>query len=334
MGSSRDTDTVAQRTDWLLEEYHEALYRRTDRLFAAILGVQWLIALAFAFAVAPRRWAGVESAREPHLWLAFAVGCGITAFPVILALKQPGKPRTRYVIAGAQMLMSALLIHLTRGRIETHFHVFGSLAFLAIYNDWRVLAVASATIVGDHLLRAVIFPISVYGSSHLPLWRTLEHAGWLLFSDIFLVRACVLSEREARELAVRQARLEDVSANIESRVLLRTAELRDNEERYRTLVTGSPIAIMQIDGRGSCLYANDLALKLLGLRADQIIGQTWTDSFNPLDRPKAEELAARGGGVDDLRTTGDARVLVRVGELGSHGDGVLARIVFMERIAA
>ena len=48
-------------------------------------------------------------------------------------------PSTRYTIATAQMLMSALLIHLTGGRIETHFHVFGSLAFLAFYRDWRVL---------------------------------------------------------------------------------------------------------------------------------------------------------------------------------------------------
>ena len=33
------------------------------------------------------------------------------------------------------MLWSGLLIHLTGGRIETHFHVFGSLAFLAFYLD-------------------------------------------------------------------------------------------------------------------------------------------------------------------------------------------------------
>ena len=43
------------------------------------------------------------------------------------------------------MLTSALLIHLTGGRIETHFHVFGSLAFLAFYRDWRVLVPADAS---------------------------------------------------------------------------------------------------------------------------------------------------------------------------------------------
>ena len=44
------------------------------------------------------------------------------------------------------MLMGALLIHLSGGRIETHFHVFGSLAFLALYRDWRVLVTASAVV--------------------------------------------------------------------------------------------------------------------------------------------------------------------------------------------
>ena len=41
------------------------------------------------------------------------------------------------------MLMGALLIHLTVGRIETHFHVFVSLAILAFYRDWRVLIPAT-----------------------------------------------------------------------------------------------------------------------------------------------------------------------------------------------
>ena len=50
----------------------------------------------------------------------------------LLALTRPGRASTRHVIAVGQMLTSALLIHLTGGRIETHFHVFGSLAFLAV----------------------------------------------------------------------------------------------------------------------------------------------------------------------------------------------------------
>ena len=70
---------------------------------------------------------------------------------------------TRHSIAVAQMLMGALLIHLSGGRIETHFHVFGSLAFLAFYRDWTVLVSASVVVAADHLLRGLFWPQSVYG---------------------------------------------------------------------------------------------------------------------------------------------------------------------------
>ncbi len=51
----------------------------------------------------------------------------LNALPVALILTRPGWIGTRYTIAIAQMLWSGVLIHLTGGRIETHFHVFGSL---------------------------------------------------------------------------------------------------------------------------------------------------------------------------------------------------------------
>ncbi len=82
-------------------------------------------------------------------------------------------------------LMSALLIHLTGGRIETHFHVFGSLAILAFYRDWRVLISASAVVYVDHLLRGMLWPQSVYGVLAAPVWRSLEHAGWVIFEVTF-----------------------------------------------------------------------------------------------------------------------------------------------------
>jgi hypothetical protein len=76
------------------------------------------------------------------------------------------------------MLMSALLIHLTGGRIETHFHVFGSLAFLAFYRDWRVLIPATIVVAVDHAVRGLYFPQSVFGVLTASPWRWVEHAGW------------------------------------------------------------------------------------------------------------------------------------------------------------
>src|SRR4051812_6283177 len=106
-------------------------HQRTDRMFAYLMIVQWLAGIAAACWISPRTWAGTSSQVHMHVWAAVFLGGIITAVPVHLVWKNPGALWTRQAIAVAQMLTSALLIHLTGGRIETHFHVFGSLAFLA-----------------------------------------------------------------------------------------------------------------------------------------------------------------------------------------------------------
>ena len=78
---------------------------------------------------------------------------------------RPAKVSTRYLVAASQMLMSALLIHLTGGRIETHFHVFGSLALLGFYRDWCVFVPAILVMAGDHFLRGIYLPQSVFGGT-------------------------------------------------------------------------------------------------------------------------------------------------------------------------
>src|SRR5207244_513368 len=97
-----------------------------------------------ALVVSPRTWAGAESRPHAHVWAAILLGGAIVIPPIMLALTRSGTMASRLAVALGQMLMGALLIHLTGGRIETHFHVFGSLALLACYRDWRVLVVASA----------------------------------------------------------------------------------------------------------------------------------------------------------------------------------------------
>jgi hypothetical protein len=103
------------------------------------MGLQWVGGIVAAYLISPRAWIGITSQTHLHVWAAIFLGGAISALPIILAITQPGKLTTRHTIGVAQMLMGALLIHITGGRIETHFHVFGSLAFLSFYRDWRVL---------------------------------------------------------------------------------------------------------------------------------------------------------------------------------------------------
>ena len=107
--------------------------------------------------------------------------------------------------------MSALLIHLTGGRIETHFHIFGSLAFLAFYRDWKVLVTASTVVALDHCLRGVYWPESVFGVMSARQYRWLEHTGWVVFEDIFLIQSCRQGVSEMRAFAERQDAAENAT---------------------------------------------------------------------------------------------------------------------------
>src|SRR5258707_12580963 len=98
--------------------------------------------------------------------------------------RNPGATMNRHVIAILQMMWSALLIHLTGGRIETHFHVFGSLALLAFYRDWTVLVPATLVVAADHAIRGALWPQSVYGELTASLWRTVGPASWVGFEDV------------------------------------------------------------------------------------------------------------------------------------------------------
>ena len=117
------------------------------------------------------------------------------------------------------------LIHLTGGRIETHFHIFGSLAFLAFYRDWRVLVTASIVVALDHFLRGTYWPRSIFGTVTPDSFRWIEHAGWVLFEDVFLFIMCHQSILEMRAIAGRQAELELTNDRIELAVKERTHEL-------------------------------------------------------------------------------------------------------------
>ena len=134
------------------------------------------------------------------------------------------------------MLMCALLIHLLGGRIEAHFNVFASLAFLALYRDWRVLITATVIVALDHFLRGVFWPRSVYGLSTVSPWRWVEHSTWVLFEDVVLIRGCLRSLREQGELAFRQADIEAAHSLVEDIVAIRTAELKQANAALQTEV--------------------------------------------------------------------------------------------------
>jgi len=217
--------STEDRSKALFYQHQQQVFRRTDRMFAVLMGLQWLGAIAAAYWISPLTWEGTASRVHSHVWLAIIFGGALASLPMFLAWRYPGKTATRHVIAAAQVLFSALLIHVMGGRIETHFHVFGSLAFLAMYRDWRVLIPATAIVAIDHFVRGMFWPQSVFGVLVASPWRPLEHAAWVIFEDVFLILSCRAGTLEMWNVAKKTAELERTNQTIERIIAERTTQL-------------------------------------------------------------------------------------------------------------
>jgi signal transduction histidine kinase len=224
--TSNQDEAIRQRTEAIFSGQLDANRKQTDRMFAWLVGIQWLGGVAAAFWISPRAWEGRYSHIHIHVWVAIFLGGAISAFPIFMALARPGSVLTRHVVAVGQMLSCGLLIHLMGGRIETHFQYFGALAFLAFYCDWRVLVTASAVAAADHFFRGFYWPQSMFGVLVADWWRWLEHAGWIVFEDIFLLLAIRQNLGAMLGVAERQAKLESVYQTVERQVEERTGELK------------------------------------------------------------------------------------------------------------
>jgi PAS domain S-box-containing protein len=229
-GHATFEDRVQQR----FEHSKVDIYKKVDKLFAILLFAEWIACMVTAAVISPRTWIGAYSETHIHMYAAIFLGGTIFALPALLAFLQPGKPLTRHIVAIGQMLMSALLIDVSGGRIETHFHIFGSLAFLAFYFDWRVLITASLIVAIDHFVRGLYFPLSIFGTATVQPFRWAEHTGWVIFQDIFLIYACVAITNELKQRAARLVEIETSREKIEREVQLRTSELRASERKLST----------------------------------------------------------------------------------------------------
>jgi PAS domain S-box-containing protein len=264
----------------LFTEGLQRLGWRTDRLFGNLLIAQWVVAIVVARA-ANRSPAG---AVLPTDWGALAAGLLITVLPGAYALFRAGRSETRYVVATAQGLISAWMIHLSDGHVETHFHEFGSLVFLALYRDVTVLGITAILTILNHLVGGFLWPASVYGANEVQIWPTIEHTGWLCFELVLLLVSIENTRRELSEACSREAAIETASkaAAVASRAL------RESEFRFRALVEGvKDHAIFMLDPDGFVCGWNNGAERLLGYSVDDVTGQH-LDLFYP-------EASARAG---------------------------------------
>ncbi len=174
-----------------------AMRRRSDGAFAVLLLAHWPVAI------------GLATLRDT--WAAAIVVGGIASLaPLALARLCPGALVTRVAVAVCLMVYSMLFIAQTGGMIEMHFHVFGGMAFLLIYRDWRLPVVAGGVIAVHHVffnfLQVRGYPDLVFADHHG--WQIVAvHAVFVVFEGAGLVYMArtLFAEAEQSEALVRHA---------------------------------------------------------------------------------------------------------------------------------
>src|SRR3954454_14992141 len=187
--------SVPSPEDQLLE-----VRRGADRLLSLLLVLHFPAALGLA---------AVHGA-----WLgAILVGGGVSAGAYFLAQRAPGAFGTRAFIACGLMAYSALFISESHGMIEMHFYIFGALAFLLVYRDWRTILAAAGFIAVHHLgfmvLQDAGAPVWVMGHEHLSLGMVLLHAVFVVFETTVLV--ILARSLETETLTTAQLRVDDAA---------------------------------------------------------------------------------------------------------------------------
>ncbi len=195
---------------------------------------QWLAGIAAAIWIAPAnprlsKFADTFFAGSP-LCSVTVLGTFATLIPLVAIWRWPGARPTRYIVAVCQMIWAALLFQFSAGHTGSHFPVFGSLAILGCYRDWRVLVVAALLVLLHNLGHG-----SLWSPNANAAQQAWERLAFVLLEVAALVLVIRLAERETWNSAISQARLEDANRLLDVEFRERTTNFRLYTERLERI---------------------------------------------------------------------------------------------------
>ncbi|MEX2670884.1 MAG: response regulator [Phycisphaeraceae bacterium] len=280
-----DEAALNERAVDLFQSHRQSILTSTDRMFTPLLILHYLAGVGLALWLTPRTWIGESSQTHIHVIAAVVLNLLVVAPAVLLTIFRPGWFLTRHVTVAVLMFQSALLIHLTGGRIETHFHVFATLALVAFYRDWRPLMTATAVVAVDHFVRGVWYPQSVYGVLAASPFRWIEHAAWVLLEVSFLMYACHRSKQEMLEIAIRRAGMEEQISRREQM----HETLRTQADRLRMATSAGELGLWDWLVPEEEVFFNEQYYRMLGYAPDAFKPslEAWKQLIHPDDLERA-----------------------------------------------
>jgi len=140
---------------------------------------------------------------------AVVIGLPALLIPIYFYKSAPDAAITRHVSALAVMIFAALHIHQAHGLIEVHFEIFILLAFLIIFQDWKVFITAITVIAIHHVsfyfLQVNNTGVFLFDEGRLVFTTVIIHAVYALTEAIIAgyIAASMKKESEAgKELSL------------------------------------------------------------------------------------------------------------------------------------
>ena len=228
----------------------------THRTFRILFTVQSVVGLFLAWAFA--------QPGDSRLTFTLLVGATLSVPTVLFMRAAPESAWVRHWVAVAQVGWSMLFMWLLAGRAEAQFHLFVSLAFLAFYRDWRVLATATLAALAYPALRIYLLPDSYFIGTSAWL-RVLEQGSWVVAESALLLLAIHQSLHTVMRFAQDAAQLHLTNEATARAINESTAELARSREQYRLISETTRAIPFELDlAHGRFSYIGPQAEKVLG----------------------------------------------------------------------
>ena len=163
------------------------------KIFRIVLVAQWIISLAigiFNGSVLP----------------ALVLGIPIMALPLFLSVTQPDNMVSRVALAIGTQLLTALHINQLFGQIEWHFEIFVLLAFLVVFRDWLLIAIATGVVavhhIGFFILQTQGAGVYVFEQGHVTFGILILHALFAVTEGLVLMYVAKRSLDEGKNAFV------------------------------------------------------------------------------------------------------------------------------------
>jgi diguanylate cyclase len=178
----------------------------------------------------------------------------MAALAVAAALPVLGRRARSAAAVLGLITASAVIVHLSGGVVEAHFHFFVMIGVITLYQDWLPFGLALGYVVVHHTVLGLLAPNAVF--NHAAAMRS--PGKWAVIHGVFVLGASVaylvswrLSERQAIEISRLVSRLEglartDPLTGVPNRRVWEE-ELPRELERARRLGTGVCVAMIDLD---------------------------------------------------------------------------------------